>query len=170
MNNLKKKLKKQGGFTLIEMLIVVAIIAILIAISIPLVGSALEKAREATDASNERSFKAELTTSYLLGEADMGAEGATAFDPNQVYCYDAVNGKLTITAPTNAYGQGKDGAGNHTGAGSSHEGLYLWGYVDKTDGAVYMMWSETGPQASAIKTTGATTLTSLVIVNTTTSP
>ena len=36
MNNLKAKLKKQGGFTLIEMLIVVAIIAILIAVSIPL--------------------------------------------------------------------------------------------------------------------------------------
>ena len=37
LNKLKAKLKKQGGFTLIEMLIVVAIIAILIAISIPLV-------------------------------------------------------------------------------------------------------------------------------------
>lgn len=55
MNNLKAKLKKQGGFTLIEMLIVVAIIAILIAIAIPMVNQALERAREATDAANERS-------------------------------------------------------------------------------------------------------------------
>lgn len=54
MNNLKAKLKKQGGFTLIEMLIVVAIIAILIAIAIPMVNKALEKAREATDSANER--------------------------------------------------------------------------------------------------------------------
>mgnify|MGYP001082622529 CR=1 FL=1 len=55
MNKLKAKLKKQGGFTLIEMLIVVAIIAILIAIAIPMVNSALESAREATDSANERS-------------------------------------------------------------------------------------------------------------------
>ena len=54
MNNLKAKLKKQGGFTLIEMLIVVAIIAILIAIAIPMVNKALERAREATDQANER--------------------------------------------------------------------------------------------------------------------
>ena len=55
MKNLKAKLKKQGGFTLIEMLIVVAIIAILIAVSIPMVNGALERAREATDAANEKS-------------------------------------------------------------------------------------------------------------------
>lgn len=54
MNNLKAKLKKEGGFTLVEMLIVVAIIAILIAIAIPMVNKALERAREATDSANER--------------------------------------------------------------------------------------------------------------------
>ena len=51
---LSRKLKKTGGFTLIEMLIVVAIIAILVAVSIPMVNASLEKAREATDAANER--------------------------------------------------------------------------------------------------------------------
>ena len=55
MNKLKAKLKNQGGFTLVEMLIVVAIIAILIAVSIPLIGTTLEKAREGVDEANERS-------------------------------------------------------------------------------------------------------------------
>lgn len=68
MNNLKSKLKKQGGFTLIEMLIVVAIIAILIAIAIPLVNSALEKAREATDAANERAAIGLASIAYMSNE------------------------------------------------------------------------------------------------------
>lgn len=60
MNKLKAKLKKQGGFTLVEMLIVVAIIAVLVAISIPVVADKLEKAREATDAANIRAAYAEV--------------------------------------------------------------------------------------------------------------
>ncbi len=54
MKNLKAKLRRDGGFTLVEMLIVVAIIAILVAVSIPMVSSSLEKAREAVDRANAR--------------------------------------------------------------------------------------------------------------------
>ena len=46
---LRGKFQNKKGFTLVEMLIVVAIIAILIAVSIPLVSTSLEKAREAVD-------------------------------------------------------------------------------------------------------------------------
>jgi len=59
----KKNNKK--GFTLAELLIVVAIIAVLVAIAIPIFTSQLEKSREATDTSNVRSAVAEVTTEYL---------------------------------------------------------------------------------------------------------
>ncbi len=53
------------GFTLAELLIVVAIIAVLVAISIPIFSTQLEKAREATDMANVRSKYAELAVSVL---------------------------------------------------------------------------------------------------------
>lgn len=66
----KEELKKQGkkGFTLMELLIVVAIIAVLVAIAIPLFTNQLEKAREATDMANLRSAYAECSASLLTGE------------------------------------------------------------------------------------------------------
>ena len=64
-----KKLKNSKGFTLMEMLIVVAIIAILVAIAIPTFTNQLEKAREATDMANLRSAYAEVMASALTGDA-----------------------------------------------------------------------------------------------------
>lgn len=60
MNKSNKK-----GFTLAELLIVVAIIAVLVAIAIPVFTSQLEKAREATDAANIRAKYAELMADQL---------------------------------------------------------------------------------------------------------
>ena len=65
-----KKLNNKKGFTLAELLIVVAIIAVLVAISIPIFSSQLEKAREATDLANVRAAYAEVVAEYLdKGEA-----------------------------------------------------------------------------------------------------
>ena len=61
INNNKRK-----GFTIMEMLIVVAIIAILAAIAIPVFSSSLHKARVAADIANVRAYYAELQTDYLL--------------------------------------------------------------------------------------------------------
>lgn len=60
-----KKMNNKRGFTLAELLIVVAIIAVLVAISIPIFTSQLEKSREATDLANLRSAYAAATTKYL---------------------------------------------------------------------------------------------------------
>lgn len=53
------------GFTLMEMLIVVAIIAILIVVAIPVFSAQLHKARVATDWANLRSFYADIQTDYM---------------------------------------------------------------------------------------------------------
>ena len=60
-----EKLRSKKGFTLMEMLIVVAIIAILIAIAIPTFSSQLEKANQATDAANIRAAYAEAVVKAL---------------------------------------------------------------------------------------------------------
>ena len=61
----KKLRKNEKGFTLAELLIVVAIIGVLVAISIPIFTSQLEKAREATDLANIRSAYAECSAAVL---------------------------------------------------------------------------------------------------------
>lgn len=62
----------KNGFTLAELLIVVAIIAVLVAISIPIFTSQLEKAREAVDLSNVRSAYSILQTSIMTETAPDG--------------------------------------------------------------------------------------------------
>ena len=56
------------GFTLAELLVVVGIIAVLIAIAIPVFSGQVEKAREAVDAANIRSKYAELMSDQLTGD------------------------------------------------------------------------------------------------------
>ena len=62
--------QNKNGFTLMEMLIVIAIIAVLIAVAIPVFASQLEKAREATDLANVRSAYAKGSTEALLGDSE----------------------------------------------------------------------------------------------------
>ncbi len=69
-----KKMNKKG-FTLAELLIVVAIIAVLVAIAIPVFTTQLERSKEATDLANIRAAYAEAMTDYL---ATNSAATATA--------------------------------------------------------------------------------------------
>ena len=77
--------KNNKGFTLAELLIVVAIIAVLVAIAIPVFTSQLEKSRDAASIANIRSAYAEAQVCLLAGE-DSG--NAT---------YAVTNGAGTIT-------------------------------------------------------------------------
>ncbi|WP_044916211.1 type IV pilin protein [Oribacterium sp. FC2011] len=90
-----KKINKKG-FTLAELLIVVAIIGVLVAISIPIFTSQLEKAREATDLANLRSLYAE-TTAYVLTE-DVGDHASAIKDVTITIAKDATTKVVTGTA------------------------------------------------------------------------
>ena len=70
MMKLMSKKHSEKGFTLMELLIVIAIIAILIAIAIPVFSGQLEKARETTDAANIRAAYAEVMVGFLDGGDD----------------------------------------------------------------------------------------------------
>ena len=61
----KKAKENKKGFTLAELLIVVAIIAVLVAISIPIFNTQLEKSRESVDVSNMRAAYAVAQTDIL---------------------------------------------------------------------------------------------------------
>ena len=61
---MKKRVNKKG-FTLAELLIVVAIIAVLVAVAIPVFTAQLNKAKYATDVANARAVYAELTADYV---------------------------------------------------------------------------------------------------------
>ena len=73
-----KKLSKKKGFTLMEMMIVVAIIAILIAIIVPTFKGALDRANAADDEANLRAYYAEVTADAILNNTDISKPADTA--------------------------------------------------------------------------------------------
>lgn len=154
MKNVKAKLKQQGGFTLIEMLLVVAIISILVAVSIPVVNMNLEKARDATDLANERAAKT-LATLVYMGEIDImnlgypfaGYTAGTAIDTwlaedgvnRRGLFYDAESGTLTCEKPIGkGYGQ-CTGCGKIDLGGQTHTGCVIMMSVD-ANGVVTTEW------------------------------
>ena len=90
MNKMNKK-----GFTLIEMLVVIAIIAVLVSIIIPVVGNSTVKASAATNAANLRSVVAAVSIKYMEDPAAFTAAS-----------YTGTNGKLTL--PTKSDGTNAD--------------------------------------------------------------
>lgn len=106
---LKRMRKNKKGFTLAELLIVVAIIGVLVAVSIPIFTAQLEKAREATDVANLRAAKAEAVATYMLADSkDATVNWTDTTDASKGFnaYYDAPAGKLVKTKPAKGYGKG----------------------------------------------------------------
>lgn len=59
------KKKRKYGFTLAELLVVVAIIAVLVAVSIPVFSKQVKKAKVSADAANLRALYAEMSADFL---------------------------------------------------------------------------------------------------------
>ena len=110
-----ERIRNKKGFTLAELLIVVAIIAVLVAIAIPVFTSQLEKSREATDKANLRSAYAEQMTAILTwdGTEEGQAEDITVHpkqtqakwqsdgDEEDTIIADGIDGAgVTVTAKT----------------------------------------------------------------------
>ena len=75
--------KNNKGFTLAELLIVVAVIAVLVAVAIPTFTNQLEKSRQAVDISNLREAYAAARLaeqSQMIGEDNMTKRGAATKD------------------------------------------------------------------------------------------
>lgn len=123
LRKIKRRLHQKKGFTMMEMLIVVAIIAILIAVSVPIFTSQLDTAKKNTDMANQRAAKAVAAATYLT--KDKAAD---------TYDYDAVNGIL-VDKNTKVTGYGKC---------SEHSGDYLIVTI-ADDGTISMKWSGSHP-------------------------
>lgn len=129
-----KKLNKKG-FTLAELLVVVAIIGVLVAVSIPIFTAQLEKAREATDLANMRAAKAAAVAEYL---DDDSATWTAKY-------YDAAKGTLVAEAPK-GYGKGTttEGSASNKEIGYDPKTDYTGKVIKITavskDGGVTMDW------------------------------
>jgi len=81
--------KNNKGFTLMEMLIVVAIIAILVAIAIPVISTSIEKAKKATDEMNINTAFAEAARNMLsTGETGTSKTGPLQSDGETIVLQD----------------------------------------------------------------------------------
>lgn len=99
-----KRLNKKG-FTLAELLIVIAIIAILIAIAIPAFSASLRSARLAVDHSNIRAMYAVLRTAELTNSVDdaSSATGALVGGDTDITVYLKKDGTVVSYSGTGDY-------------------------------------------------------------------
>lgn len=132
------KMNKKG-FTLAELLIVIAIMAVLLAVAIPVFSSQLEKARHSVDQNTERAAKSLAEAHYLLEHASSGSGIVCTFtkDGDNLEIKNcSVCGDLATTAEVTAVCQCTDATEHYKGktlkVTVSSGGEVTGGWVDST--------------------------------------
>lgn len=77
----ERKMRNKKGFTLIEMLVVIAIISVLVSVIIPTVTAATTKAKAAADAANLRSILGVMNSVLITREQTIEEAAANYNDP-----------------------------------------------------------------------------------------
>jgi prepilin-type N-terminal cleavage/methylation domain-containing protein len=91
--NMKKR-SRSKGFTLAELLIVVAIISVLVAVSVPIFTNQLKKSRLATNQANARAAKSAVLTTWMTEKYSYGEYEGETVEGHVFYKYDPSTGEV----------------------------------------------------------------------------
>ena len=101
-----KFMKSKKGFTLVELMIVVVIMAILVAVAVPIYNAVTENARKKTCASNRRNIISQITNNVMSNPSlsKLAAGESATFS---VITDDTGDGYEDVTADDNIFSGGK---------------------------------------------------------------
>ncbi len=133
MKRIINKIREKEGFTLAELLIVVAIIAVLVAIAIPVFSTQLEKSRDAATVANIRAAYAEATA-LMLSEPDSTSATAGKAKKTAVNVVEVTG--VDVESSDNSYYTDNPFNFTLSGQGAKKTGGYTATFTFNSDGTV----------------------------------